>query len=247
MRCRVRSRSIGHSIGVQTVISGVLFDKDGTLFDYDATWGEWTLGLLQAETGGDDALLHQLAEVLGYDIERRVFHPHSMVIASTVSELADEILKVLPGERNALINRMNTLASEVRQVEPVPLRPVLEELNGLGLKLGVATNDAEVSARAHLNKADVVPLFDFIAGYDSGFGGKPEPGQMLGFCRATGLKPQSCVMVGDSLHDIFAGRAAGMKTVGVLTGPASRDVLEKEADVVLDTIADLPEWIMSQS
>ena len=36
-------------------IRGVLFDKDGTLFDFNATWGNWTQRLIESETAGDAA------------------------------------------------------------------------------------------------------------------------------------------------------------------------------------------------
>ena len=100
---------------------------------------------------------------------------------------------------------------------------------------------------AHLGEADVLDLFDFISGYDSGFGGKPEPGQLLGFCTTTGLEPEDCIMVGDSTHDLNAGNAAGMRTVGVLTGPAQAYELQPYADVILNSIAELPHWIAQQN
>jgi phosphoglycolate phosphatase len=89
----------------------------------------------------------------------------------------------------------------------------------------------------------VLDAFDFIAGFDSGFGGKPAPGQLLRFCEDLMLKPAHCAMVGDSLHDLHAGRAAGMTTIGVLTGPASRADLAPHADFVMDTIAEIPTWL----
>ena len=58
-----------------------------------------------------------------------------------------------------------------------------------------------------------------------------------------GLAPARVVMVGDSTHDLIAGRAAGMQTVGVLTGPASRADLGKLADAVLPDIGHLPAWL----
>jgi len=228
------------------MIKGVLFDKDGTLFDFNATWGAWTLTLLKSEAGGDQAVVHELANVLGYDIEAKRFLPGSMVIASTMGELADAILTVIESDRAALIERLSTVTASVPQLEPVPLAPLLSSMKQEGLKLGVATNDAEAPARAHLRGAGVEDLFDFIAGYDSGFGGKPAPGQMHGFLDAVDLTASECVMVGDSLHDVHAGRAAGMRTVGVLTGPAPREELALHADVVLQTIANLPDWIASQ-
>jgi phosphoglycolate phosphatase len=50
-------------------------------------------------------------------------------------------------------------------------------------------------------------------------------------------------MVGDSTHDLHAGRGAGMATVAVLTGVAGRAALAPHADVVLNSIAELPEWL----
>ncbi len=202
------------------MINAIVFDKDGTLFDFNATWGVWAHGMLMSEAKGDPELLAKLADVLGYDLEQNVFMPGSLVIASTVAELADAVLTVVPGNRAEMIDRMNVAASDVPQMEPVPLLPFLSELRDKSFKLGVATNDAEAPARQHLRRAGVEQVFDFIAGYDSGFGGKPAPGQLLAFCEAVNVTPDRCVMVGDSLHDLRAGRAAGMQTVGVLTGPA---------------------------
>ena len=54
--------------------------------------------------------------------------------------------------------------------------------------------------------------------------------------------PQQVAMVGDSLHDLNAARAAGSVAVAVLSGPARRAVLAPHADVVLDSIADVPAW-----
>ena len=50
-------------------------------------------------------------------------------------------------------------------------------------------------------------------------------------------------MVGDSTHDLHAGRAAGMTTIGVLTGPATEETLAPFADAVLPDISHLPAWL----
>lgn len=230
------------------VIKGIIFDKDGTLFDFNATWGTWARGMLEAETGGDPGLFATLADALGYDIGANRFQPGSIVIAATVGEVADAILQVMPDQdRSALLTRMNATAAEVEQVEAVPLIPYFTDLRAMGLSLGIATNDAEAPALRHLVRAGVVDLFDFIAGYDSGHGAKPAPGQLYAYCKKTGLEPAQCVMVGDSTHDLDAGRAAGMRTIGVLTGPARQAELAPFADVVLPTIAAIPDWLISQN
>ena len=122
---------------------------------------------------------------------------------------------------------------------------VLTALRGRGLRLGLATNDAEAPARAHLAAHGVAHLFDSISGFDSGHGAKPGPGMLLAFAAHCGLAPARVVMVGDSRHDLMAGRAAGMRTVAVLTGIAGADQLAPLADAVLPDIAALGGWIDS--
>ncbi len=235
----------GQSAKENTVIAGIIFDKDGTLFDFNATWGAWTRAMLRAEAGDDPILCARLAAALGYDMEKARFHPGSIVIASTVEDVADAIIAVLPGDldKAALIGRMNAGSAQVAQVEAVPLRAYTSGLRQSGLTLGLVTNDAEAPALRHLDKAGIRADFAFVAGYDSGYGAKPAPGQLTAFCRATALPPEACIMVGDSTHDLHAGRAAGMMTIGVLTGPAPREELTPQADIVFDTIAEIPAWL----
>ncbi len=231
-------------MGARHVIKGIVFDKDGTLFDFNATWGTWTLGMLADEAGNDPALLAAMAQTLGYDTANQRFFPGSIVIAETVDVIARALLTHLPGENEPdLIARMKEKSLHVPQVAAVPLIPYFAGLRGMGLQLGIATNDAEGPARQHLTTAGILDAFDFVAGFDSGHGGKPAPGQLHAFCVATGLDPAQCLMVGDSLHDIAAGRAAGMTTVGVLTGPATAADLGPHADAILPDIGHLPGWI----
>lgn len=225
------------------MIKGIVFDKDGTLFDFNATWGAWSRQMLHSESAGDHDKLEALADILGYDLQAGVFRPGSIVIAETVDVIATAMLTVIDDDKPALIARMNAATQKVPQIEATPLVPFMGEMTSRGLSLGVATNDAEVPARRHLQVAGILDDFDFVAGSDSGYGGKPEPGQLIAFCNRVQLPPEACVMVGDSLHDLHAGRAAGMTTVGVLTGPAPLEELAPFADTVLASVAELPAWL----
>jgi phosphoglycolate phosphatase len=115
-----------------------------------------------------------------------------------------------------------------------------------GFALGLVTNDAEKPARAHLEAAGITACFDFIAGFDSGYGAKPAPGQLLAFTRHVNLSPGEVLMVGDSGHDLQAAAAAGMRAVGVLTGLAEETDLAPLAEVVLPDISHLPDWLSRQ-
>jgi phosphoglycolate phosphatase len=143
------------------------------------------------------------------------------------------------------IERLNRAAAIAPLAAAVPLLPLLSGLRDRNLKLAVATNDAEIPARAHLGAEGVEDLFDLVIGYDSGYGGKPAPGQLLAIAEILDVPPQRLVMVGDSLHDLMAGRAASAATVGVLTGAATARDLAAFADVVMSDIGELPTWLES--
>ncbi|GKY88607.1 HAD family hydrolase [Sinisalibacter aestuarii] len=224
-------------------VDGILFDKDGTLFDFNATWVAWVEALIARWSAGEAGLADRLAGAVGFDRTARAFRRGSVVIAGTPEDVAGALAPVLGRPAASLVERLNAEAAQAPMAEAVPLTPLLEGLRARGLRLGVATNDAEAPARAHLGAAGVTGLFDFIAGFDSGHGGKPAPGMCLAFAAATGLDPARVVMVGDSTHDLLAGRAAGMQTVAVLTGLASAEVLAPLADTVLPDIGALPGWL----
>lgn len=228
------------------MLDAVIFDKDGTLFDFRASWGAWTQSVLaELATDRQDAL--RLGEVLGYDADLGTFNKASPVISMTTPEIAAILHSHLSGiSLEALNDRLNALAAAAPMKPAVPLREVLGGLKARGLRLGLATNDTEHPARVHLDKAGVLDLFDYVVGCDSGWGGKPAPGQLLEFLRRFGLQASKVAMVGDSRHDLDAGRAAGMYAVGVLTGIALHDDLAGHADVVLDNIGALGAWIDRQ-
>ncbi|MGH1368667.1 MAG: HAD family hydrolase [Maritimibacter sp.] len=224
-------------------VRAVLFDKDGTLFAFGATWGRWAAELVIGLAQGDRALARHLGRAVGFDLETQTFEAHGVAAAGTVEEIARAFAPILGQPVERLNDKITALSATVQAVPAVPLRPLLGALSARGLKLGLATNDVEASARAQLEAADVSHLFDFIAGYDSGFGAKPAPDMCLAFAEALRIEARHVVMVGDSLHDLLAGRAAGMATVGVLSGVATEAELRPFADVVLPDISALPLWL----
>lgn len=234
-------RQTGQGTGA---IKGIVFDKDGTLFDFQATWATFTQGLILDEAAGDAGRAAALADALRFDMQSGLVLPGSVVIAHTTQIVAATILPLLRDkDLTALIARMDARSAAAPQVQAAPLRAIIGGLKARGLVLGLATNDAEAPARVHLAKAGIAAMFDFVAGFDSGWGGKPAPGQLIAFTRAMRLDPADCAMVGDSLHDLTAARAAGMIAIGVLTGIAQRNELETLADLVLPSIADLAGWL----
>lgn len=225
------------------MIDGLLFDKDGTLFDFRISWGNWARTFL-TRIADDAGHARRLGRAIGYDLDSGTFAPDSPVIAATAADIAAALAPHLPGTSvEDLTDRIDASAGQAPMSEAVPLRPLLSALRERGLRLGVATNDSEVPARQHLANHGITDCFDFISGYDSGHGAKPGPGMCLAFAWQLGLEPARVAMVGDSRHDLEAGRAAGMRTVAVLTGIAKREDLAPHADVVLTDIGALPDWL----
>ncbi len=225
-------------------VRGVLFDKDGTLFDFHATWSVWTVKFIDDLAGQDPVLRSRLGQALGFDPDERRFEPWSPIIASTPDEIAEAILPLLPGvQAGWLVARMNATSAVARLVPAVDLSAILGALRSRGLRIGLATNDGEVPARVQLENSGIAGLFDFIAGFDSGHGGKPGPGMVLAFAHKVGISPGETVMVGDSRHDLEAAQSAGARPVGVLTGLAGYDDLAPLAEVVLPDIGHLAAWL----
>ncbi|WP_324753683.1 HAD family hydrolase [Roseovarius sp. Pro17] len=227
-----------------TRIDGIIFDKDGTLFDFHTTWADWTrtlLGHLSERHGADP---EALARAIQFDLAECRFLPTSPMIGATSREGAETLAVAIPGSDADEIEEYIKITSAQAPLQPaVPLDPFLTDLSARGLKIGLVTNDTDHGARAHLTSAGVLDHFDFVAGYDTGHGFKPAAGPLLAFARQTGLDPTRCVMVGDSTHDLKAGRAAKMLTLGVLTGIAETAELAPLADDVLPDIGHIPAWL----
>jgi phosphoglycolate phosphatase len=228
-------------------VLGILFDKDGTLFDFSATWGRWTETTLDL-LAPDRETWARMARAGGYDPELRRFVPGSPVVAGAPSEIARIWAAFRPDLGAAKVESILDATALDVLADPDMLFPAAADLPGLlaglsagGYALGVATHDSEQGARVQLGAAGVEAAFDFIAGYDSGHGLKPGPGMLLAFAAAAGIEPAGVVMVGDSRHDLEVAHSAGAAmAVGVLTGPATRQDLAPWADHILPSIEHLP-------
>lgn len=228
----------------ETPIKALLFDKDGTLFDFRATWENWAARIITELSGGDETVAGRIAHVIGFDLHKQSFLEHSLVIAGTNYEVATAIATVDGMADAATLDRMLAEAAHQAPVkEAVPLAALMDRLRRAGFVLGVMTNDTEAVAHAHLAQAGVSDRFAFICGSDSGHGAKPQPEPLWAFCRHVSVDPSNAAMVGDSTHDLIAARAAGMTGIGVLTGIARAPELAPHAHHILSDIGQLPEWL----
>jgi HAD superfamily hydrolase (TIGR01509 family) len=73
---------------------------------------------------------------------------------------------------------------------------------------------------------------------------KPSPEALIKCAMQLGVEMCDCVVVGDSVADIRAGKNAGIKTVAVLSGIFSREELKREnPDLILESVKQLPDFI----
>lgn len=228
---------------VFTDIAGILFDKDGTLIDYEATWGaaNWRAAYFFAD--GRQDVADALMAAGGWDHATGRTLPGSPLVVDTIEEIAEVWTAVLPPHKRdlaAMKSLLHVMMSTDVGAEPLAdLHLLFDGLRGMGMRLGVATNDTEAGVHATLGPLDVVGKLDFIVGYDSGHGAKPGPGMVLAFADHIQSSPERVIMVGDNVHDLEAGRSAGSRTVGVLTGNTPREALEPLADHILDNVDGL--------
>ncbi|MGD1015302.1 MAG: HAD family hydrolase [Roseiarcus sp.] len=225
-------------------VQGVLFDKDGTLIDFDATWGPAMHAIIRTLAAGDPERMRAQAEVLHFSLDEKRFRATSPVIAGLSASYGLQWAAAL-GRTDfmALKREIDRLAAveSLKTLTPIgePAR-ALAALKTMGLRLGVATNDSEANARRHIAALGLAETIEFVVGRDSGHGGKPDPGMALAFARHLGVAPRRIAMVGDSRGDLEAARAAGALAVAVLSGPANRDDLAPYADCVVDDLESLP-------
>jgi phosphoglycolate phosphatase len=233
-------------------LRGVLFDKDGTLIDFNASWRA-AFETVALELAGEAELAKALLEEGGWDEASQTFRGGSLIAAGNSADIAEAWTARLERKQDpqALAGWMDRRFAEMGALHAAPLFPVdrlFVTLRDMGLKVGVATNDSEAGARASLGAIGALALADFVAGYDSGHGPKPELGMIEAFCRDAGLAAGEVVMVGDNAHDMIMGQAAGAGLlVGVLSGNSGPEALQPPAHHLLASAEELPGLLSSLS
>ncbi len=197
----------------------VLFDLDGTLVDtiplifacYDHT--------IAAHLPGYDPGRQTIIGNLGRSLNAILF---DYAAAAGVPDPAATSAAML--DTYLTFQRAN-LARLIRPYDG--MKDTLAGLQARGLTLGVVTSKVEWAARECYEYYGLGEFLSIGVFHDDTGRHKPDPEPLLLAAAKGGLDPARTVYVGDSVHDMAAGRAAGMATIGALWGPFQRSDLER--------------------
>jgi len=231
----------------------VVFDKDGTLTDFEHQWGQlaWAwLKKLSVEIGGE-ATADEIGELLGYDhVGRRTLPDSPLAIAP------DEHLQIIVAAVlfrygvpwPAAQERAEESFLEILAAEPLTglIRPLgdvsglLRRLHESGVRLAVVTTDDRSRTEAILPILGIEQLIEDLVCGDDGLAWKPAPDMLLAVCGRMRVEPARVAVVGDSVADMLMARRAGAGIcVAMLTGIGDQTQLSAHADVFLKSIDEI--------
>lgn len=185
------------------MISTVLFDMDGLLFDTEPLWGVSMLRV--AEKHGIPITRERFKDTRGFHIYEvteywSVKYPWK---GKTYQEVAEEIL-------DDIISLSKTDGSVLPGVEKA-----LIMLKEKGYKIGLASSSPIRMIDALVEHFGIKKYFDCITSADEVELGKPHPAVFLHCASQLGSKAMECVVLEDSVNGMVAGKAARMKVVVV--------------------------------
>ena len=119
-------------------------------------------------------------------------------------------------------------------------RATVEALAERGDQLAIVTNKLSAVARQVLRHFGLDTYFPVLVGGADVAAGKPDPAPLLEACRRLNVAPTRCIMVGDSVNDVRAARAAGMRVIAVTYGyNHGQPISAAEPDRLVDSLAAL--------
>jgi phosphoglycolate phosphatase len=230
----------------------VIFDKDGTLIDFESMWGrraELSVKRLAA-AAGNGGLENDLYETLGYDSQRGETRPESPLSIASTDQLSTIAAAVLyrhgipwadaeERARRAFSDPGDLpLASLVQPAGDVPA--LLAALQAAGVHVAVITTDHRGATDETLQILGISNLVDYLVSGDDAIAPKPAPDAVFVTCDQLGVGLARTAVVGDTMADLLMAERAGVGLrAAVLTGAGSRDQLQAHSDVLLRSIDEI--------
>ena len=228
-------------------IKGIIFDKDGTLMDFEQFWipvAEHSIEFLLKALGMDmtlkDKLLNEIAGDKGVS---------GVLCCGTYKDVSECFKRVLHENGfNADSGKLHEITREafhssicVGRVAPVceRLTDVICDFKSRGIKLLLATTDDEYITKKCLDKLRIAKYFDEIYTDDGLNPPKPNPWAISKICSDFGFEKDERVMVGDTLTDMNFAKNGGIKAIGVAKNERDKKIIEKGAAAVVNDVSYL--------
>jgi HAD superfamily hydrolase (TIGR01509 family) len=211
-------------------VEGILLDLDGTVVDSKEAYLEAakiafkTIGQGMVDTKVVTEIPKRLELKLPINDLLRGSDAREFldVYLKTYYQVAPAKAKPLPGISETLKKLSKKAKLALITMRRVPKEKICEELEKFGL----------------------AKYFQYVITALDTDDPKPSPEALLKCARQFNIQIRKCVVVGDSVADIRAGKNAGAKTVGVLSGIFSRNELESEKpDLILESVNQLPDFL----
>lgn len=213
-------------------LRAILFDLDGTLID--------SIALILASYHHTLAS-HGLPPLTDAEWLAGVGTPLRVQLAR-FAETADEM------DRLVQTYRAYNLANHDTMVRPYPaMVPLVRRIRSAGYRTAVVTSKNVEGTRRGLALAGLEAEIEVLVCADTVTNPKPHPEPVLQAMERLGTTPEETLFIGDSIHDLHSGRAAGARTGAVLWGPFGREELVPAApDHWLETPEDLAALLFRQ-
>lgn len=220
---------------MHTILQGkrlIAFDLDGTLIDSVpdlAIAVQKALNELGVRAPNEGNVRHWVGNGAPVLVER--------ALTWAIGKVPDKILQARAYD--AFMRHYSAAPNALTQLYP-GVQPTLYALHQQGYSLVLITNKPECFIAPILSHFELLPLFDLCLGGDSLAEKKPSPLPLLHAAQALDSSPSTSVMVGDSRHDIAAGKAAGFATVALPYGYNHGEPIEQsKPDAIIDTLPAL--------
>ena len=226
----------------------VIFDKDGTLMDFDPFWVTLTRIVVEEIKTNMQAVNVPEEEILtALGVKDGVTNINGVLCHGTYTQMGSVVSYVLerwgyetnPDEVTKLMIESYHRNYERGMIQPVcdNLCEVLRNLKEQGIKLAVVTTDDPLGVQSCLKKLGIADCFDAVYADDGKMPAKPEPHALYDFLEKEGLDRSEVVMVGDTLTDTAFARNAGIKVIGVAKDDGNRQILARHAEAVIPDVS----------
>jgi phosphoglycolate phosphatase len=218
-------------------VKAVLLDLDGTLLDTVLDLHAAANGML-ADLGRQPVAVEDIRAYVGRGIPNLV----KRVLAGNL-EAADD---PAPPPDDALSSfKKHYTHYNGRAAKPFPgVMAGLSALQARGLPLGVITNKARAFTGPLLERTGLAPFMQVVVSGDQLPKPKPDPMPLVWACGRLDVSPADTLLIGDSVHDFKAGRAAGCKVFLVPYGyNEGQDVHGLAADAIVASIVEVADLI----